>query len=806
VYASQLNTWLDGIAAHKKTVFLSFPKSGGFAPVLEEDGTIVITACGATEGASRADDLAPGEPPVPFIENEILGGIAYNHGEINYHLTSSLTGKTPKGESLYAGISLATADANTDNYITIKEAWDWASDYESLTTEDPMLSDFGGIYSNTELTYPTLLHANVSQSESLQLRGLIGISKNVNIGINAGIEFLDNSKVSVLNNYVYLTLNAYGTLLIGDRCEFTGTGNFNFLEVAIDSDYTIGTHLTIKTSEPQNRWIIEIDDPLADISLDYASLSHAWITITCSNFELKNSNLKSVGLTQLYGIHTMNVNNTTFTDGYFRVLYGYPIIRNCQFAIGGFDQTMEATDLLSIEDCPEFTVSGCSFSNAYENGIWISNSGFGASGIQNGIHLISGDTITNCGQYSADAAGITVYNSHVDIRNNYEIAYNPIGIKSLNNSHVSITGNKLATAVNQTQQIHDNSINQVFATDGAFPYKIQYNAIYDDDNDCLIKYLPNPLGLQPHLDVRLNYWGANFDPNTDLCPEGAYTWNPVWNLQQQSPAPGNDESLFYASETLADSGQYNQAKAGYIQLVESYPYSEFAMAALKELFVLEAEVSDDYNSLKSYYNDIVTEQADEELAKIADFLANLCDIKLANYSSAITWYETVIQNPPTFADSLFAIIDLGNLYLHIENDSLKSSPTGSMAEYKPTSQKQYSTYRDYLLSLLFKDADETIESEEYTLLDDKTVSLLANTPNPFAGSTMLRYKLSEEAKIGIKIFDYAGRIVKSINQGSREAGQHSVALLAEDLSSGIYVCAIQIDGATMDTQKITVIK
>jgi hypothetical protein len=87
-----------------------------------------------------------------------------------------------------------------------------------------------------------------------------------------------------------------------------------------------------------------------------------------------------------------------------------------------------------------------------------------------------------------------------------------------------------------------------------------------------------------------------------------------------------------------------------------------------------------------------------------------------------------------------------------------------------------------------------------------SVALLANTPNPFAGSTMLRYKLSEDAKIGIKIFDYAGRIVKNINQGSREAGQHSVALLAEDLSSGIYVCAIQIDGATMDTQKITVIK
>ncbi len=58
IYASQLNTWLDGIAAHKKVVYLALPKSGGFAPVLEEEETVVITACGAAEGASRADDLA----------------------------------------------------------------------------------------------------------------------------------------------------------------------------------------------------------------------------------------------------------------------------------------------------------------------------------------------------------------------------------------------------------------------------------------------------------------------------------------------------------------------------------------------------------------------------------------------------------------------------------------------------------------------------------------------------------------------------------------------------------------------------
>jgi len=57
IYDSELAGWLGCIAAHKKTVFLSLPNSGGFIPELEGAGNIVITAGGATEGASRADDV-----------------------------------------------------------------------------------------------------------------------------------------------------------------------------------------------------------------------------------------------------------------------------------------------------------------------------------------------------------------------------------------------------------------------------------------------------------------------------------------------------------------------------------------------------------------------------------------------------------------------------------------------------------------------------------------------------------------------------------------------------------------------------
>lgn len=43
VYDDVFADWLDGINAHKKTVFLSFPSSGGFSEEFEEKVTMVTS-------------------------------------------------------------------------------------------------------------------------------------------------------------------------------------------------------------------------------------------------------------------------------------------------------------------------------------------------------------------------------------------------------------------------------------------------------------------------------------------------------------------------------------------------------------------------------------------------------------------------------------------------------------------------------------------------------------------------------------------------------------------------------------------
>lgn len=85
-------------------------------------------------------------------------------------------------------------------------------------------------------------------------------------------------------------------------------------------------------------------------------------------------------------------------------------------------------------------------------------------------------------------------------------------------------------------------------------------------------------------------------------------------------------------------------------------------------------------------------------------------------------------------------------------------------------------------------------------------SVRTNFPNPFSGSTTLNYDLSEDAIVEINIYDYTGKLVKTLTEGNKETGKHSAALFAGELNSGIYFCTIQGNGIISGSQKITVIK
>jgi hypothetical protein len=69
------------------------------------------------------------------------------------------------------------------------------------------------------------------------------------------------------------------------------------------------------------------------------------------------------------------------------------------------------------------------------------------------------------------------------------------------------------------------------------------------------------------------------------------------------------------------------------------------------------------------------------------------------------------------------------------------------------------------------------------------------SPNPFAGSTTVRFTLEEPSEVRLAVYDVLGREVAVLVDGPLEAGAHAAAFDGSGLPSGVYVYRLAAEGA-----------
>lgn len=73
---------------------------------------------------------------------------------------------------------------------------------------------------------------------------------------------------------------------------------------------------------------------------------------------------------------------------------------------------------------------------------------------------------------------------------------------------------------------------------------------------------------------------------------------------------------------------------------------------------------------------------------------------------------------------------------------------------------------------------------------------LSNYPNPFTGTSTIRYQLPEDSKVSIKVYDALGRAVTSLVDGYKKAGNHSVTFNAGHYNGAAFYYRIIARSAT----------
>lgn len=83
--------------------------------------------------------------------------------------------------------------------------------------------------------------------------------------------------------------------------------------------------------------------------------------------------------------------------------------------------------------------------------------------------------------------------------------------------------------------------------------------------------------------------------------------------------------------------------------------------------------------------------------------------------------------------------------------------------------------------------------------------LYENYPNPFNPFTTIKYEIPERAFVELKVFDFLGKEISSLQSGYQNAGVYEVAFDGTNLSSGVYFYRF-VTGNYVETKKMVLIK
>lgn len=793
MYDHEFADLTDQIPAYKKVFWMQQCRAGGFYDDLEATNTVFHSAGQPLEYAYAADNVDLSGNQVEEWDFYYSGSDYYRHGEFNFHVYSATVGESPAFVNNYNGQPYTDADENSDNYISVLESYNWEDDHESIDYysgdyhgEDPFYSDMGNIGANTSLYYPTLLFEDIGTSgETISHRGIIGISKDINVTSGNQLQFLTNSDVYLLNN-ADLIVDAGATLIIENNVTINGNASN---QIIVNGNISLGDNVTFNLGGGN----MILNNNNASITLDNSSFNNGQLVCYAFSLDINGSNISDCYFSSHRGFVTINNSTfdgvwTHFTNTSNPLPFFNLTITNCIFKNGPYAG-------LTIDEYDYFNITNNQIFNC-SDGIALYNSGNGRSGNQN---------IIDNGIYNNSNCGLLIYNSTASITENY-IHDNHFGVKFLNQSNITFFGNPGATSYGDMNLVEDNISYEIFSSGYSFPWYFRYNAIIDPDNlggqeDALVYYEFAP-GDQIPKDIRYNCWDSSFDPDVDLYPD-VYLYNPTW-----CPGGGNiekevAEQLYTDANDFFENQQFEQAESSYKLLVDQYPDTRFANAALKDMFTLEAFNENNYVNLIQYYSISDSIEGDSTLLKTSIFLINKCNVMLEQWQLAIDHYEAIIAGPVTTEDSIFAIIDLGHAYLLMEQSGYKSS-YGMLTEHIPVSQMQYEGKRDFLLGLL--PGDQLCKTMKENIATLKEGELLQNVPNPFKGTTQIWYKLNTESNVQLKVYNSTGQLIKSINEGTKTKGTHHIDFDANGLKNGIYFYSISINGQTTDSKKMTIIK
>ncbi len=180
-------------------------------------------------------------------------------------------------------------------------------------------------------------------------------------------------------------------------------------------------------------------------------------------------------------------------------------------------------------------------------------------------------------------------------------------------------------------------------------------------------------------------------------------------------------------------------------------------------------------------------------------LTNLSVVVL-NETVALSWKTATEKNNYGFEVEKLNNSEWEKIGFVKGNGNSNSAKAYSFSDSKPVEGKI--VYR--LKQIDFDGKYEYSKEIEVTYESVKEFTLDQNYPNPFNPTTNISFKLAENGKVSIKIFNAIGQEVAELVNKTMEAGRHEVTFNASNLPSGTYFCRITAGSLTKSSKMLLI--
>jgi len=110
------------------------------------------------------------------------------------------------------------------------------------------------------------------------------------------------------------------------------------------------------------------------------------------------------------------------------------------------------------------------------------------------------------------------------------------------------------------------------------------------------------------------------------------------------------------------------------------------------------------------------------------------------------------------------------------------------------------TKRKFMVKLFINDHSNATDGID---LANNLSSLNQNYPNPFAGTTSFDYALNAASDVTVEVTDMTGRIVLTLDEGSKTAGSYTCSINAQNLDKGVYFYTLKA-GQFSETKRMVI--